>query len=161
MGWATEGAPGAAVGQPGVVPIALTGDGAFLMGPQVLATTIEYGLPTVWVIINNKELGIEKKGAGRAFGRNHPWIFFRTPDGEPYNPDFVALAKAFGGDGERVARAEDLAPALDRAITSGKPYVLDVETDSDVPTFFTTGLDRAYPDNWYRSYGAQGQLDTP
>jgi len=161
MGWATEGAPGAAVAKPGLVPIALTGDGAFLMGPQVIATAIEYGLPTVWVIINNKELGIEKKGAERAFGRNHPWIFFRTPDGEPYNPDFVALAKAFGADGERVVRAEDLAGALDRAILSGRPYVIDVETDPDVPTYFTTGLDRAYPDNWYRGYGAQGQLETP
>jgi acetolactate synthase-1/2/3 large subunit len=161
MGWASEGAPGAAVAKPGLVPIALTGDGAFLMGPQVLATAIEYGLPTVWVIINNKELGIEKKGAGRAFGRNHPWIFFRTPDGEPYNPDFVALARAFGGDGERVEKAEDLASALDRAIASGKPYVLDVDTDPDVASYFTTGLDRAYPDNWYKGYGAQGQLGTP
>ncbi len=161
MGWATEGAPGAAVARPDVVPIALTGDGAFLMGPQVLATCMEYGLPTVWVIINNKELGIEKKGAGRAFGRNHPWIFFRTPDGEPYNPDFVALARAFGGDGERVEKAEDLPGALDRAIASGKPFVLDVDTDPDVPTYFTTGLDRAYPDNWYKGYNAQGQLSTP
>jgi acetolactate synthase-1/2/3 large subunit len=161
MGWATEGAPGAAVARPGVVPIALTGDGAFLMGPQVLATAVEYGLPTVWIIINNKELGIEKKGAGRAFGRNHPWIFFRTPDGEPYNPDFVALARSFGGDGERVEKAEDLAAALDRAITSGKPYVLDVDTDPDTPTYFTSGLDRAYPDKWGKSYGAQGQMVMP
>jgi acetolactate synthase-1/2/3 large subunit len=161
MGWATEGAPGAAVANPDIVPIALTGDGAFLMGPQVLATAMEYGLPTVWVIINNKELGIEKKGAGRAFGRNHPWIFFRTPDGEPYNPDFVALARAFGADGERVENVADLAAALDRGITSGKPYVIDVDTDPDVPTYFTTGLDRAYPNNWYQGYGAQGQLGTP
>lgn len=161
MGWASQGAPGAAVAEPGIVPIALTGDGAFLMGPQVLATAIEYGLPTVWVIINNKELGIEKKGAGRAFGRNHPWIFFRTPDGEPYNPDFVALARSFGADGERVENAGQLADALDRAIASGGPYVLDVDTDPDVPTYFTTGLDRAYPDNWYKGYGAQGQLRTP
>ena len=161
MGWASEGIPGANIAKPDVVPIALTGDGAFLMGPQVLATAVEYGTPGVWVIINNKELGIEKKGAGRAFGRNHPWIFFRTPDGEPYNPDFVALAKSFGGDGERVEKAEDLAGALDRAIASGKPYVLDVDTDPDVPSYFTQGLDRAYPDKWGKSYGAQGQLDMP
>lgn len=161
MGWASEGIPGAVIAKPDVVPIALTGDGAFLMGPQVLATAVEYGTPGVWVIINNKELGIEKKGAGRAFGRNHPWIFFRTPDGEPYNPDFVAMARSFGGDGERVERVEDLPGALDRAIASGKPYVLDVDTDPDVPTYFTQGLDRAYPDKWGKSYGAQGQLDMP
>jgi acetolactate synthase-1/2/3 large subunit len=161
MGWASQGAPGAAVATPGVVPIVLTGDGAFLQGPQVIATAVEYGLPTVWVIINNKEFGIEKKGAGRAYGRNHPWIFFRTPDGEPYDPDYVGMARAFGGDGERVVKAADLAAALDRGIASGKPYVIDVDTDPDVPTYFTTGLDRAYPDNWYKGYGAQGQLGTP
>lgn len=160
MGWASQGAPGGPAAKPGLVPIVIVGDGAFLMGPQVLATSVEYGLPCVWVIINNKEFGIEKKGAGRAFGRNHPWIFFTTPDGEPYNPDFVAMARSFGGDGERVESPEQLAAALERGIASGKPYVIDADTDPDVPSYFTTGLDRAYPDNWYKGYGAQGQLGT-
>jgi acetolactate synthase-1/2/3 large subunit len=111
------------------------------------------------VIVNNKELGIEKKGAGKAFGRNHPWIFFRTPDGEPYNPDFVAMARAYGGDGVRVERAEDLPAAFEQAFASGKPFVVDVDTDPDVATYFTRGLDRAYPDNWKKSYGAHGQLE--
>lgn len=161
MGWATEGIPGAAVANPDVIPVALTGDGAFLMGPQVLATAVEYGLPCVWVIINNQELGIEKKGAGKAFGRNHPWIFFRTPDGKPYNPDFVALARAFGGDGVRVEKAEDLPAAFAQAFASGVPFVIDVDTDPDVPTYFTAGLDRAYPNNWAKSYPAHGQLELP
>lgn len=159
MGWATQGALGAAIGREEVIPVALTGDGAFLMGPQVLATAVEYGVPCVWVIVNNKELGIEKKGAGKAFGRNHPWIFFRTPDGEPYNPDFVAMARSYGGDGVRVQRAEDLPAAFAQAFASGKPFVIDVDTDPDVETYFTRGLDRAYPDTWAKSYGAHGQLE--
>jgi len=159
MGWATQGAPAASLAREGIVPVALTGDGAFLMGPQVLATAVEYGLPCIWVIVNNAELGIEKKGAGKAFGRNHPWIFFRTPDGRPYNPDFVALARSFGGDGVRVEKAEDLQAAFDRAFESKVPFVIDVDTDPDVPTYFTRGLDRAYPDTWGKSYGAHGQLE--
>jgi len=159
MGWATQGAIGAAFANPDVIPVALTGDGAFLMGPQVLATAMEYGKPCIWVIVNNAELGIEKKGAEKQFGRNHPWIFFRTPDGQPYNPDFVALARSFGGDGIRVEKAEDLRAAFQTALASGKPFVIDVDTDPNVPTYFTRGLDRAYPDNWARSYGAHGQME--
>jgi acetolactate synthase-1/2/3 large subunit len=161
MGWASQGAPGAAVANPDVIPVALTGDGAFLMGPQVLATAIEYGIPCVWVIVNNMELGIEKKGAGKAFGRNHPWIFFRTPDGKPYNPDFVAMARSYGGDGIRVEKAEDLPAAFETAFASGKPFIIDVDTDPDVATYFTRGLDRAYPNNWAKSYPAHGQLEVP
>ena len=48
------------------VTVVLTGDGAFLMGPQIVATAVEYSLPVVWVILNNLELGIERKGSSAA-----------------------------------------------------------------------------------------------
>jgi len=158
MGWATQGAPGAAVADPGSTNVVLTGDGAFLMGPQVLATSIEYDLPVIWVILNNYEFGIEKRGAQAAFGRIHPWITFTTPDGEPYNPDFAALARSFGALGATVEKPDDFRPALEKAIASGKPYVLDVLIDSSIPSYFTKGLDRAYPVDWGSSYPAYGQM---
>ncbi len=159
MGWASQGVVSARIADPDAIPIVLTGDGAFLMGPQVLATAVEYGLPAIWIVLNNYELGIEKKGAGKAFGRNHPWIYFTTPDGEPYNPDFVTMARSFGADGTKVSDADDFRPALEAAIAAGGPHVIDVEIDPDVPTYFTKGMDRAYPDNWRNSYGAYGQLE--
>lgn len=159
MGWASQGAIACRLADPGALPIVLTGDGAFLMGPQVLATAVQYNLPAVWVVLNNYELGIEKKGAGKAFGRHHPWMFFRGPDEAPYNPDFAAMARSYGAEGARVEKAGDFAPALQEAIARGRPYVLDVEIDPDVATYFTKGLDRAYPDTWKLSYGAQGQLE--
>jgi acetolactate synthase-1/2/3 large subunit len=138
--------------------VVLTGDGAFLMGPQVLATAIEYGLPAIWVILNNYELGIERKGAGAAFGRNHPWISFTDPDGKPYNPDFSALARSFGAEGARIEKTEDFRPALDSAIASGRPTVLDVLIDTSPDSYFTKGLDRAYPTDWGASYPSYGLL---
>lgn len=158
MGWAAQGGPGAAVADPGTPVVVLTGDGAFLMGPQVLATAVEYDLPVVWVILNNYELGIERKGAGAAFGRNHPWITFTTPDGEPYNPDFSALARSFGAEGARIEKTEDFRPALEAAVESGRPTVLDVLIDTSPPSYFTKGLDRAYPTDWGASYPSYGLL---
>lgn len=158
MGWGTQGAVAAAVTDPGSPTIVLTGDGAFLMGPQILATSIEYNLPVVWVILNNYEFGIERKGAAAAFGRIHPWISFTTPDGKPYNPDFAAMARSFGAMGCKVVEANEFRPALEEAIASGRPYVIDVEIDTTIPTYFTKGLDRAYPTVWAESYPAVGQM---
>jgi acetolactate synthase-1/2/3 large subunit len=158
MGWAAQGAPGAVVADPQSPAVVMTGDGAFLMGPQVLATVVEYGLPVVWVILNNNELGIERKGAGAAFGRNHPWITFTTPDGEPYNPDFAALARSFGAEGTRIEKTEEFRPALEAALGSGRPTVIDVVIDTSPPSYFTKGLDRAYPTEWAASYPSYGLL---
>jgi acetolactate synthase-1/2/3 large subunit len=111
-----------------------------------LATAVEYDLPAIWVILNNHELGIERKGAFASYQRIHPWVrFVRRDTGEPYNPDYVKLAEANGAMGEVVERAADFAPALARALASGRPYVIDARLDLSVPSYFTKGIDRAYP----------------
>ena len=159
MGWATQAGPGAVVADPGSPSVVLTGDGAFLMGPQIVATAVEYGLKTIWVILNNYELGIERKGSIAAYQRVHPWVAFTREDtGEPYNPDFAGLARAFGGDGERVETAEGFAPAFARALASDRPYVLDVLIDLSIPSYFVKGLTRGYPDKWRESYPGYGLL---
>jgi acetolactate synthase-1/2/3 large subunit len=153
MGWAASGVLGAVAADPSRPAIALTGDGAFNMTSQVLATAVEYQLPAVWVILNNHEFGIERKGSETAYGRQHPWTrFVRKDTGEPYNPDYTKLAEANGARGTRVTTAEGLAPALDEALSSGEPWVIDVEIDLTIPTYFTTGIDRAYPNQWAKSY---------
>jgi acetolactate synthase-1/2/3 large subunit len=159
MGWASSGVLGAVVGDRSRPAVALTGDGAFNMVSNSLATAVEYDLPGIWVILNNHELGIERKGATAAFKRVHPWYEFRRRDtGELYNPDYVLLAQANGALGERVERGDDLRPALERAVASGRPCVIDVKVDTTVPTYFTKGLDRAYPDKWAESYPGYGLL---
>jgi acetolactate synthase-1/2/3 large subunit len=162
MGWASSGVIGAVVADRSRPAIALTGDGAFNMVSNVLATAVEYDLPAIWVILNNHELGIERKGANAAFKRSHPWYsFVRRDTGEAYNPDYTKLAEANGAMGERVERPEELAPALQRAIASGRPYVIDVNVDRSVPTYFTKGLDRAYPNKWAETYPSYGLLRVP
>jgi acetolactate synthase-1/2/3 large subunit len=159
MGWATQGGPGAVVADPGSIAVVLTGDGAFLMGPQVIATAVEYGLKVIWVILNNYELGIERKGSAASYQRVHPWVSFTREDtGEPYNPDFAALAKSFGADGERVETADGFGPAFKRALASDRPFVLDVLIDLAIPSYFVKGITRGYPDKWAESYPGYGLL---
>jgi acetolactate synthase-1/2/3 large subunit len=159
MGWASTGVLGAAAADRRRPALCLVGDGAFNMTSQILATAVEYDLPAVWVILDNCEFGIERKGAGRVFDRVHPWSrFVRRDTGEPYNPDYAMLARANGADGVRVEDPADLRPALERALAGRKPFVIDVVQDLTVPTYFTPGIDRAYPDKWNESYPHFGSL---
>jgi len=129
------------------------------MASNVLATAVEYDLPAIWVILNNAELGIERKGSEGAYQRLHTWVrFVRKDTGEPYNPDFVKLAEANGALGERVEHGDDLRAALNRALASRRPYVIDVKLDISPGSYFTKGVDRAYPDDWGRSYPAHGSM---
>jgi acetolactate synthase-1/2/3 large subunit len=140
----------------------LTGDGAFNMVSGILATAVEYQLPAVWVVLNNHELGIERKGSDVAYHRAHPWTrFVRKDTGEPYNPDYCLLAAANGAEGVRVEKADEFAPALARALASGRPWVIDVAIDQSIPTFFTEGIDRAYPAVWEKSYPQYSSLTLP
>jgi acetolactate synthase-1/2/3 large subunit len=105
------------------------------------------------VIVNNAELGIERKAMELIFKRAHPWTrFIRKDTGEPYNPDFVKLAEAYGAEGERVERGQDLQQALQRAIASRRPYVIDVLCDTNPLTYFTKGIERSYPNKWSETY---------
>ena len=58
---------------------------------------------------------------------------FRTPDGKPYNPDFVLMAQSFGVKAAQVTQPGDLAQALADAFAADEPYLLDVHTRGDVP----------------------------
>jgi acetolactate synthase-1/2/3 large subunit len=162
MGWASSGVLGAVAADPSRPAIALTGDGAFNMVSGILATAVEYQLPAVWVVLNNHELGIERKGSDVAYHRAHPWTrFVRKDTGEPYNPDYCLLAAANGAEGVRVEKADEFAPALARALASGRPWVIDVAIDQSIPTFFTEGIDRAYPAVWEKSYPQYSSLTLP
>jgi acetolactate synthase I/II/III large subunit len=159
MGWSCCAVLGALAQDPSKPAVTLTGDGAFLQVAQILGTAVEANLPGIWVVLNNQGFGIERKGSKAAWGRVHPWVDFTREDtGELYNPDFVALARAFGAEGTRIDSADDFRPALEQAIASRRPTVIEVPIDRDVPTFFTKGIDRDYPSRWGESYNAAGHL---
>ena len=133
MGFGAPAALGAKLACPDRLVVALVGDGGFGQNPAMLATAVEADIPVVWVIMNNYAFGtiagLEKAHYGTAFG----CVFEK--DGQPYSPDFAAVARAYGAQGEKISAARDFKPALERAVRSGKPFVIDVAMMNEpVPT---------------------------
>ena len=133
MGFGAPAALGAKIARPDRVVVALVGDGGFGQNPALLATAFEEDIAVVWVIMNNYAYGtiagLEKAHFGTTFGT----VFEKN--GKPYSPDYAAIAKAYGVDGVRINAAADFKPALQRAIASGKPFVIDVVMQNEpVPT---------------------------
>jgi len=133
MGFGSPAALGAKIAAPDKVVVSLIGDGGFGQNPAVLATAAIEEIPAIFVIMNNRAFGtiagLEKAHFGTTFGT----VFERG--GEPYSPDYAAIARAYGVDGVKIEKAEDFRPALEEAIKSNKPYVLDVTMlNNPVPT---------------------------
>jgi len=133
MGFGSPAALGAKLACPERVVVSLVGDGGFGQNPAVLATAAAENIPVVWIVMNNVAYGtiagLEMAHYGTTFGT----VFRR--DGEPYSPDFAAVARAFGVDGVRITSAEQFRPALAEAIASNRPCVIDVAMlNEPVPT---------------------------
>jgi acetolactate synthase I/II/III large subunit len=132
MGFAPAAAIGAKIGQPARPVVGLVGDGGFLSVCGALTTAVELGIPVVWIIFNNFCFSTIRT-VGVTYFKNSYGTEFTTPDGQPYNPDFPMLAKAFGVEAARVDHPGDLPEALKTAFSANVPYLLEVRTRGDVP----------------------------
>ena len=109
---------GAKAASPQSTVFVISGDSAFGWNGIEIDTACRHNLPIICVIVNNG--GITAKPQDPAA---------EMPGQDLGTPDYQMVATAFGGYGERVERAEDIAPALHRAIASGKPAILNVIVD--------------------------------
>ncbi len=133
MGFGAPAALGAKVGRPDRVVVALIGDGGFGQNPAMLATAFEEDIAVVWVIMNNRAFGTIAGLEAAHFGTTFGTVFEK--DGKSWSPDYAAIARAYGIDGVMVASAAEFKPALERAIASKRPVVLDVYMKNEpVPT---------------------------
>ncbi|NZD61742.1 thiamine pyrophosphate-binding protein [Rhizobium sp. WYCCWR 11290] len=107
--------------------ICFAGDGCFLMHGQEFATAIRYGLPIIAVVVNNGIYGTIRMHQEREYPG-------RVSSTDLTNPDFAALARAYGGHGETVETTADFAPAFERARASGKPAIIEVKLDPEAIT---------------------------
>lgn len=131
MGFGAPAAIGAKLACPDRVVVALVGDGGFGQNPAVLATAVESDVPVVWVVMNNCAFGTIAGLQLAHYGTTVGTLFVK--DGEPYSPDFAAVARAYGADGVRINAAAEFKPALERAIAARRPFVIDVAMQN-VPT---------------------------
>lgn len=124
MGFGAPAAIGAKIACPDKVVVALVGDGGFGQNPAMLATAVESNVAVVWVVMNNCAFGTIAGLQLAHFGTTLGTLFFK--DGQPFSADFAAIARAYGAEGVQIKSAEEFKPALERAIASNKPFVIDV-----------------------------------
>ena len=114
MGYGVPAAIAALRVDPSRPAVAFAGDGCFLMHGQEFATAVQYDLPVIVIVLDNRMYGTIRMHQERHYPGRVVATGLR-------NPDFADYARAFGGHGERVERTEDFAAAFERAVASGKP----------------------------------------
>ncbi len=102
--------------------VAFAGDGCFLMNGQEFATAVQYDSAIIVIVLDNSQYGTIRMHQER----DYPGRVVAT---QLKNPDFAAMAVAFGGHGERVMTTDEFAPAFERAVASGKPAILHCMLD--------------------------------
>lgn len=129
LGWGMGAALGVQLGAPERRVVSVAGDGAFHFGAPALWVAAKHSLPIVFVVINNGMYAAVKAGLMRYEGRAVQAGVFPATDIR--GVDFVRVAEGYGLEGERVTAPDELEPALERALTSGRPCLLEVITDPD------------------------------
>jgi acetolactate synthase-1/2/3 large subunit len=119
LGYGVPAAIGAKIARPERPVICVVGDGGFMYSVNELATAVKYRLPVVFLVMNDDRYGAIKWLQEKLFEG-------RWGEADLANPDFPALAKAFGAWGERVT-VESLADALARGFTADGPTVLELQ----------------------------------
>ena len=121
MGFGLPGALAAKLAYPEKAVFCITGDGGFSMAMADFVTAVKYDLPMVVILLNNHALGMI-----RVEQMTEHYPNFGT---DLRNPDFAAFADACGGLGLAVSEPGELREAIKKAMSSGKPAMVDVETD--------------------------------
>ncbi|WP_303808787.1 acetolactate synthase 2 catalytic subunit [Aeromonas rivipollensis] len=120
MGFGLPAAIGAKMSRPDDEVVLVSGDGSFMMNVQELGTIRRAQLKVKMVLIDNQRLGMVRQWQELFFDGRYSETILSD------NPDFIALAAAFGIPGETITCKEQIAPALDRLLASESAYLLHV-----------------------------------
>ena len=148
MGYGFPAAIGAQLGNPGRKVIDIAGDGSIQMNIQELATAVQNGLPVIVAILNNGYLGMVRQWQELFYQRRYSSTCLRTgtecppscpgpnEDCPVYTPDFVKLAEAYGAVGLRVAREQEVRPALlEAGRSTRRPVLIDFIVEREFNVF--------------------------
>lgn len=122
MGYGFPAAIAAKLAHPERVVVCMAGDGCFQMTLNEMSTAMQHGAAVVVIVANNGRYGTirmhqEREYPGRVSGT------------DLVNPDYAALARAYGGHGEVVEDQADFPAAFERALASGKPAIIELRLD--------------------------------
>jgi acetolactate synthase-1/2/3 large subunit len=132
MGYGLPAAVAAALLHPQRTVVNVAGDGDLLMTGQEMATATGYGAKRlISIVVDNGTYGTIRMHQEREYPG-------RVSGSDLFNPDFVALARAYGWQAERVDHTAAFEPAFARALASDQPTLLHLKLDADVITSRTT-----------------------
>ncbi len=127
MGYGVPAGIAAKLLHPGRDVVSISGDGCFLMHGQELATAARHGVALVFIVVNNSLYGTIRMHQEREYPK-------RVVATALTNPDFAALARAYGLHGETVTETAQFAPAFERCRAAGKPALIELQIDPDAIT---------------------------
>jgi acetolactate synthase I/II/III large subunit len=131
MGYGVPAAVAAKLVHRDRVVLSWNGDGCFLMNGQELASAVQYRLAIVFVVIDNGMYGTIRMHQERQYPD-------RVSGTSLVNPDFAALARAYGATGETIDSTAQFAPAFERALAANGPALLHVKLDPQALTLNAT-----------------------
>ncbi|WP_304050642.1 biosynthetic-type acetolactate synthase large subunit [Desulfovibrio piger] len=125
MGYGFPAAIGAQFAFPDKLVINVAGDGSIQINIQELATVVQNKIPVKVVILNNGHLGMVRQWQELFYNRNYSHTNMEA------QPDFVKLAEAYGAEGYRISKPEELEDVLRKALTSPNPAFIDVMVERE------------------------------
>ena len=128
MGFALPAAIGAKMGAPERDVVAIIGDGGYQMTIQELGTIFQTKVPVKIVLLNNEFLGMVRQWQQLFFDK-------RYASTEMVNPDFVAIAKGYHLEAQKVTERKDLAQAIETMMQCDGPYFLEVRVEKEDNVF--------------------------
>ena len=128
MGYGLPAAIGAKIGRPDVPVVVISGDGSFQMSMQELGTMKQHNIDVRIILFNNCRLGMVRELQFTKHAGRYSQVCLDS------NPDFTALAAAYGFRGERIYSNDQIGPALERMTGAKGPYLLECMVDPMEPT---------------------------
>ena len=129
MGYGLGACIGAKTGRPDKICINIAGDGCFRMNLNELATASRYNIPIIQVVINNHVLGMVRQWQTLFYGQRYSQTILQD------QVDFCKVAEGLGCEAILVTKKEEVAPAVEKALSLGKPVVLNCIIDEDDKVF--------------------------
>ena len=129
MGYGLGACIGAKMGNPDKVCVNIAGDGCFRMNMNELATASRYNIPIIQIIINNHVLGMVRQWQTLFYDKRYSQTILTD------KVDFIKVSEGLGCEAIRVTKREEVAPALEKAISLQKPVVIECIIEEDDKVF--------------------------
>ena len=129
MGYGLGACIGAKVGNPDKICVNIAGDGCFRMNMQELATASRYNIPIIQVVINNHVLGMVRQWQTLFYDQRYSQTVLND------KVDFCKVAEGLGCEAIRVTKKEEVAPAIEKALSMNAPVLLDCIIPEDDKVF--------------------------